>query len=123
MDMSVDELIAASAELDDRADGLLDRLASVTARSSENGVSVVVNLDGMLVGLELTDAAIRLGAERLATELYRLTQQAAGMALAEGITILEPVAGDDLLSLIVPVEPVPAMLDEDFAEVETWALR
>jgi hypothetical protein len=123
MDMSVDELIAASAELDDRADGLLDRLASVTARLSENGVSVVVNLDGMLVGLELTDAAIRLGAERLATEIYRLTQQAAGIALAEGITILEPVAGDDLLALIVPAEPVPATLDEDFSAIETWALR
>ena len=123
MDMSVDELIAASAELDDRADGLLDRLASVTARLSENGVSVVVNLDGMLVGLELTDAAIRLVAERLAAEIYRLTQQAAGIALAEGITILEPVAGDDLLSLIVPAEPVPVVLDEDFSEIESWALR
>jgi hypothetical protein len=122
MDRSVDELIAASAELDDRADGLLDRLASVTARASENGVSVVVNLDGMLVGLELTDAAIRLGAERLAAEIYRLTQQAAGIALAQGITILEPVAGDDLLALIVPAEPVPMALDDDFSEIETWAL-
>jgi hypothetical protein len=122
MDLSVDELIAASAELDGRADGLLDRLASVTSRASENGVSVVVNLDGMLVGLELTDAAIRLGAERLAAEIHRITQRAAGIALAEGITIIEPVAGDDLLSLIVPAEPAPVLLDEDLSTVESWAL-
>jgi hypothetical protein len=125
MEMSVDELIAASAELDDRAGGLLDKLAGVTARASGNGVSVEVNLDGMLVGLALTDTAIRLGATRLAAEIYRLTQQAAGIALAEGITILEPVAGDDLLALIVPADPEPAAADqqEDFAEVESWAVR
>lgn len=119
MDRSVDELIAASAELAERADGLLDRLAGVTARVSEQGITVVVTLDGMLVGLELTESAIRLGSARLAAEIYRLTQRAAGRALAEGITILEPVAGDELLALIEPGEPA----EENLAEVESWAVR
>lgn len=120
--MTVDELIAASAAL---AGGLFDRLSRITARASDHGVSVTVNLDGQLVGLELTGAALRLGATRLAEEIYRLTQQAAGSALAEGIGTLEPVAGDALMELLVPEMPqapeaVP--VEEDDFAVESWAV-
>jgi hypothetical protein len=120
--MTIDELIAASAALQD---GLFDRLAKITAQAAEHGVSVTVNLDGQLIALDLSDEALRLGAARLAAEIYRLTLQAAGSALAEGIEALEPVAGDALMELLVPdfpdtPEPLPAL--EDFSEVESWAL-
>jgi hypothetical protein len=124
--MTVDELIAASADLDDRAGGLFDRLARITARARDNGIEVVVNLDGMLVGLELTAEALRLGAGRLAAEIFRLTQQAAGTALVEGIETLEPIAGEELMSLIdlgEPADPPAAPAeDPDFSAIQSWAL-
>jgi hypothetical protein len=119
--LTVDELIAASAALDDRAHGLFDRLAAVTATArGECGIEVTVNLDGMIIAVDLTDAARRLGPDRLAAELTRLTHQAAGTALARGLDILEPVAGDTRLGLLVPDEP-PSPGD-DLAEVESWAV-
>jgi hypothetical protein len=123
--MSVDQLIAASAELDERTRGLSGQLALVTARAnSESGVEITVNLDGMIVAIDLTTDALRLGPDRLAAEIFRLTRQAAGAALAAGIIILEPVAGADLMSLLTPDEAEPAIghADEDFSVIETWAL-
>jgi hypothetical protein len=107
---TVDELIEAAATLDERTTGLFDRLARVTGRAGgESGVEVTVNLDGKLIGLELTDDAVRLGAHALAEEIYRLTQQAAGSALAAGMDILEPIAGDELTELILgSAGPSPA---------------
>src|SRR3954469_25050640 len=100
-DLSIDELIAAGTELGDRAGGVFDRLARVTARAGgEAGVEVEVNLDGMIIGLDLTQEALRLGADALAEEIFRLTHKAAAAALAAGVAILAPVAGDELMSLI-----------------------
>ena len=97
---TVDELIEAAAELDERTAGLFDRLARITARASgEHGVEVTVNLDGKLIALELTDDALRMGADALGAEIYRLTQQASGSALAAGMDLLEPIAGDELAEL------------------------
>jgi hypothetical protein len=122
--MTVDELIAASADLHDRAHGLFDRLAAVNASArDECGIEVTVNLDGMIIALDLTAAALRLGPDRLAAELTRLTHQAAGTALARGLDILEPVAGDALLGLLVPDEaPSPLAAGDDFAAIESWAV-
>jgi hypothetical protein len=99
MERTVDELIEAAAELDARTTGIFDRLARITARAGDGDVAVTVNLDGKLIGLELTDDALRLNARGLAEEIYRLTQQAASAALAEGFAILAPIAGDELTGL------------------------
>lgn len=103
MDLSactIDELIEASIELNDRAEGLFDRLSRITARATgEHGVSVTVNLDGMLTGLELPDRALRQHPEELAAEIYRLAQQAAAEALDEGFAVLAPVAGPELAAV------------------------
>jgi len=122
--MTVDELITASTNLDDRTHGLFDRLAAVTASArGECGIEVTVNLDGMIIALDLTAAALRLGPDRLAGEIARLTHQAAGTALALGLDILEPVAGDALLGLLVPDEaPGPPAAGDDFAAIESWAV-
>src|SRR5438067_1021083 len=98
---TVNELIEAAAELDERTAGLFDRLARITVRASgELGVEVTVNLDGKLIALELTDDALRVGADALSAEIYRLTQRASGAALATGMDLLEPIAGDELAELI-----------------------
>jgi hypothetical protein len=136
---TVNELIAAGSALEDRVDGMFDRLSRITGRagSAANGIEVTVNLEGMLIGLELTGDAVALGAGRLAEEIFRLTQEASGAALAKGIAILEPVAGDELTSELaelvgirtvasvaeVPEQPAGPLDDrEDFSTVYTWAL-
>ncbi|MFL6141214.1 MAG: hypothetical protein ACJ72N_04980 [Labedaea sp.] len=127
-ELSIDELIAAGAELGDRV-GVFDQLARITPRArGEAGMEVEVNLDGMIIGLDLTHEALRLGADALAEEIFRLTHQAAAAALAAGVAILTPVAGDDLMSLIdlggpEPVAvPLPAPAEEDYAAVRSWAV-
>jgi hypothetical protein len=98
---TVDELIEAAGELDERTVGLVDRLARITASTvGKHGVEVTVNLDGKLIGLELTDDAVRLGAGPLAAEIYRLTQQASGSTLAAGMALLLAVADDELAKIM-----------------------
>lgn len=133
--LTVDELIAASAELADRADGLIGRLDRITstAASAEHGIEVTVNLDGMLTDLRLSRQSLALSPPRLAAEIFRLAQQAAGSALSEGIEVLAPVAGAELTAELTgfpptpDAEPKPARRDdhggdEDFSAIETWAL-
>ncbi|HET9138738.1 hypothetical protein [Actinophytocola sp.] len=121
--LSLDELIAASAELDDRAYRVFERLARITARAAgETGVEVEVNLDGMITAVRLTAESLRLPADRLAAEIFRLTSEAAAAALREGVALLEPVAGEPLLDLLtVPPPAPPPGPEEDFSTVATWA--
>ncbi len=102
--MSVDELIEAAAELDERTAGLFERLARITAQATgEHGVAVTVNLDGKLIDLDLTDAALRLGASALAAEISSLTAQASAAALAEGFATLAPLGDDELAELLTGI--------------------
>jgi hypothetical protein len=101
-------------------DELFEALSRITARATgEAGVSVEVNLDGMLIGLSLTEQAVRLGTAALAAEIFRLTHQASAAALAEGIDVVAPLAGPELAALLETREPEP---EDDFPLVETWAL-
>jgi hypothetical protein len=102
MEWTVDELIEAAAELDEHTAALVDRLARITARAGEDGVEVTVNLDGRLVGLELSEAALRRGADALAVEISQLTLRAATAALADGFATLAPLAGEELAALLEP---------------------
>jgi hypothetical protein len=124
-ELSTDELIAASEVLADRTAGVFDRLAGITSSIVEDGIGVTVNLDGRLTGLELTDAALRLGPVRLAAEIFRLTQLASASAVADGLAVLEPVAGPELVELLAP-PPAPqlSLVDsaEDFSAIESWAV-
>jgi hypothetical protein len=133
-DYTVDELIAASEELDERVDHLPERLGRITGRAGdrEHGIEVTVNLEGRITDLELTDAALRLGPARLAEEVFRLTRRASGAALADSTNLLREVAGDeagDSLDLAgapsaaeQPVATVTPPPDEDYSQVKTWAL-
>lgn len=141
---TVDELVEANAAMNEQADGLFDRLGRISVSAADGGIEVRVNLEGRLIGLDLTPDALALEPAELAAEIFRLTQQASATALAEGLDALEPVAGEELtaeLSEIIGArprpapqrveprpEPVPASrprtLDDhdDFSAVESWAL-
>ncbi len=147
---TVEALLEASAAMNERADGLFERLGRICASASGRGVEVRVNLEGRLVDLDLSVEAMGLEPEELAAEIFRLTQEASAAALSDGLAALEPVAGEELtahLSEVIaarpqpPVavrvpEPVPAAapaptgpartvsLDEseDFSAIESWAL-
>jgi hypothetical protein len=127
-DCSVDELIELGSVA---APGVFSQLSSITAGASADGVTVRVNLEGRLVGLELAPSALAAGPVELAGTIFRLTQEASAAALNVGIEVLAPLAGEELtaelraLTLPEPVaaEPVaPAPVDDDFAEVASWAV-
>ena len=140
---TVDQLVDATAALNDQADGLFDTLGRITATAAgSSGVEVRVNLEGRLLSLDLSPEAMALEPDELAAEIFRLTQEASAAALSDGLAALEPVAGEELtaeLSEIIaarPSAPVPApapterapapvrTLDhaDDFSAVESWAL-
>ncbi|HEY0452069.1 hypothetical protein [Actinophytocola sp.] len=139
---TVDQLVDATAALNDQADGLFDTLGRITATAAGSGVGVRVNLEGRLLSLDLSPEAMALEPDELAAEIFRLTQEASAAALSDGLAALEPVAGEELtaeLSEIIaarPSAPVPApapterapapvrTLDhaDDFSAVESWAL-
>jgi hypothetical protein len=144
---SVDELLDANAAMNERADGLFERLGRISASAADGGVEVRVNLEGRLIGLDLSVEAMGLAPEELAAEIFRLTQEASAAALSEGLAALEPVAGEELtaeLSEVIAGRPRPAepatVIDvpvaqprtqprtqpldekEDFSAVESWAI-
>lgn len=122
---TVEELIDAEPD----AGSLFDLLGAITATAADAGVEVTVNLEGKLIDLDLAPEALDRGASELAAEIFRLAQQAAGVALSDGLATVAPFAGEDLteeLAEIVGVPrtpPAPACpADDDFSAIETWAL-
>ncbi|TDP96074.1 hypothetical protein [Labedaea rhizosphaerae] len=157
-DEPIEELFDRAEQFSDATEGLFDRLGAIRASTSGSGIALTVTLDGRLVELTLSDAALRLGGAKLAAEIHRLTTEAAADALSQGIAVLTPVIGIDVAEQLAaatgldkmnaadsaaaevppvkaPVEatveaaparprrPAPAVDDEDFSTLETWAVR
>jgi len=125
-ELSVDELIDLSTEA---TPAIFTTLSAITATATGDGISATVNLEGRLVALTLEPHALAVGPGPLATEIFRLVQEASATALNTGIEVLAPVAGDDLaaeLRALVLPQPVPAPArpapEDDFSSVETWAV-
>jgi hypothetical protein len=147
---TVEQLLDANSAMNERTDGLFERLGRISCSASDKGVEVRVNLEGRLVGLDLSVEAMGLAPGELAAEICRLTQEASAAALSQGLAALEPVTGPALteqLSQVIADRPRPApappaevvevvevtttaprprvrSLDEheDFSAVESWAL-
>lgn len=127
-DRSVDELIELGSIA---VPGVFSQLSAITAGATADGVTVRVNLEGRLVELELAPSALSAGPATLADTIFRLTQEASATALNTGIEVLAPLAGEELTaelrSLTLPAPPAPtpppAPPADDFAEVESWAIR
>jgi len=129
---TVDELIELGAAAAD--DAVFDRLGAITATADGDGVSVRVNLEGRLVGLDLSPHALAAGPTALAASIFRLTQEASAAALNLGIEVLAPEVGAELTAelrgLVLPAPaPEPAatptrrpIVEDDFSTVETWAV-
>jgi hypothetical protein len=110
-DYTVEELLDANAAMNERADGLFDRLGRISTAATDRGVDVRVNLEGRLVELDLSGEAMTLTPDELAAVIFRLTQEASAAALSEGLAALEPVAGEELtaeLSEVIAGRPRPA---------------
>jgi hypothetical protein len=118
-DYTVEELLDANATMNDRADGLFERLGRISTAATDRGVEVRVNLEGRLVALELSGEAMTLTPGELAAVIFRLTQEASAVALSEGLAALEPVAGAELtgrLSEIISGRPQAAVPTEEITE-------
>lgn len=81
---SIDELIEIAEEIPDRL-GLAAGIAGVRAQARDAHVSVSVDVQGKLVGLEIADQALKLGPEQLAAEIRRLSTEAGTSALRDGL--------------------------------------
>lgn len=125
----VDELIELGAAA---TNDVFDRLGAITATAADDGVHVRVNLEGRLVGLELSPHALAAGPAALAATIFRLTQEASATALNTGIEVLAPEVGEELTAelrgLVLPapapvaVAPARRPAEDDFSTVESWAV-
>jgi hypothetical protein len=107
---TVDQLLDANTAMNERADGLFERLARISSAASGRGVEVRVNLEGRLIALDLSVEAMDFDPAELAAEIYRLTQEASAAALSAGLAALEPVAGAELteeLTELIDARPKP----------------
>jgi hypothetical protein len=144
---TVEHLLDANTAMNERADGLFERLGRISSAASGRGVEVRVNLEGRLIALDLSVEAMDLDPAELAAEIFRLTQEASAAALSEGLAALEPVAGPELtgeLTEMIGARPKPAPVEmpvaattsraparqaarsmddqDDFSAIESWAL-
>ncbi|UKD56009.1 MULTISPECIES: hypothetical protein [Amycolatopsis] len=81
---SIDELIEIAEEIPDQL-GLSEGLATLRATAGREGLSVTVNMHGMLVHLDIGEAALELGPDALAAEISRLSTEAGTQALRQGL--------------------------------------
>ncbi|TVT48121.1 hypothetical protein FNH05_18140 [Amycolatopsis rhizosphaerae] len=81
---SIDELIEIAEEIPDRL-GLSAGMAALRGTARGEGISVAVDVQGMLVDLEIGDEALALGPERLAAEISRLSTEAGTKVLRDGL--------------------------------------
>lgn len=84
---TVDELIQIADEMPERF-GLAEGMSGLRATAAGEQVSVTVDVQGMLVGLEIGEQALRQAPEVLAAEISRLSAEAGDAVLRKGIDAL-----------------------------------
>ncbi|GLZ39192.1 hypothetical protein [Actinokineospora sp. NBRC 105648] len=119
-ELSMADLLAAADDLDARSRGIVDRLGAVTASArGRHGITVTVNLEGMLTGLDLGRAARSMSGHALAAEIQALVHRASVAALSDGVDILAPFAAAELLA---ETQDSTAEDPEDDFATQTWRL-
>lgn len=84
---TVDELIEIADEIPEKL-GLAEGMADLRATAAGEHVSVTVDVQGMLVGLQIGEEALRQAPEALAAEISRLSTSAGNAVLRKGIHAL-----------------------------------
>lgn len=109
----IDELIEIAEEIPDEL-GLSEGLAAIRATASGEGLSVTVDVHGMLVHLDIGETALELGPTALAAEISRLSTEAGARALQQGMQAIRAgcvpavaAAVEDALPLDDVPEPPP----------------
>ncbi|GAA0517779.1 hypothetical protein GCM10011581_22020 [Saccharopolyspora subtropica] len=90
---TIDDLIAIAEGIPERPMDLAASMDRIRGTAEGEGISLEVDLQGMLVELELTDQALALGPEGLAAELTRLSEEASFDALQQGLVAIEVGCG------------------------------
>ncbi|WP_051792216.1 hypothetical protein [Amycolatopsis jejuensis] len=113
-DRTIDDLIEVADEIPERL-GLSGGLAAIRASAQRYGLSVTVDVHGMLVALNISETALELGPDALAAEISRLATEAGTEALRRGMQAIRAgcvpavaAAVEDVLPLDDPPEPTPA---------------
>ncbi|MFD9893624.1 hypothetical protein ACFWY9_30125 [Amycolatopsis sp. NPDC059027] len=113
---TVDELIELAEEIPERL-GLAEGMAGLRGRASGDGVSVTVDVQGKLVGLEIDDQGIALGPDRLAARIAELSAEAGNDVLQAGMRAVQAgstpaIAGAIADFLGVTDRPRPPVAEE-----------
>lgn len=109
--------------------GLSAGMAGIRGAAESEGISLAVDVNGMLTELTVSEQAIALGARRLAAEITRLSSEARRSSVRQGLVALEwgcnPAVAAAIAEQVEPAEaespPAKAVgrsgdEDEDFAE-------
>lgn len=126
---SVETLIAIAANLPANR-GLASGMAEIRGTASGAGISLSVDLNGLLTELTVSEQAVALGPRRLAAEITRLSSEACAESTRRGLVALEWGCGPGVAAAIgeqlTPAERTSAPArsrdrdsdedDEDFAE-------
>ncbi|WP_409181690.1 hypothetical protein F9C11_35255 [Amycolatopsis sp. VS8301801F10] len=120
----IDELIEIAEEIPEQL-GLSEGLAAIRATARGEGLSVTVDVHGMLVHLDIGESALELGPAALAAEISRLSAEAGAQALQQGMRAVRAgcvpavaAAVEDVLALDDVPEPAPAPRPEVTREPE-----
>ncbi|WP_243788737.1 hypothetical protein [Saccharopolyspora gloriosae] len=132
---SVKTLIAIAESLPTNR-GLAAGMAEIRGSASGEGISLSVDLNGLLTELTVSEQAIALGPQRLAAEITRLSSEACAASTRRGLVALEWGCGPDVAAAIderiAPAEDASTRVrarasdEEDFAEdepLESWTSR
>ncbi|KAA9148164.1 hypothetical protein FPZ12_045075 [Amycolatopsis acidicola] len=84
---TIDELIEIAEEIPEKL-GLAEGMAGLRGTAAGEHVSVTVDVQGKLVGLEIGEDALRQTPEALAAEISRLSASAGNAVLRKGIDVL-----------------------------------
>lgn len=96
---SIDDLIEI-AEGIPASNGLAAGMDAIRGTARGEGISLAVDLQGMLVELDLDDQALALGPHGLAAEIHRLSNEACMDSVQQGMVAIKAGCGEEVAAAI-----------------------